>query len=59
MSEVDLPQRLEQYGGDHVRLKRIALINEQTRSLQSFSAVDKRQDTRFSWFTTTARGPVL
>jgi hypothetical protein len=51
MSEADLPQRLKQYGGDHVELKRIALTGEQVLPLQSFPASDKRKDPRFRWFT--------
>src|SRR5215831_2497988 len=51
MSETDLPQRLEQYGGDHVQLRRIALTGAQVLPLQSFPAIDKRKDPRFKWFT--------
>jgi hypothetical protein len=51
MSEADLPQRLKQYGGDHVELKRIALTGPQVLPLQSFPASDKRKDPRFKWFT--------
>jgi len=50
MSEVDLPERLERYGGDHVTLKRIALIVEQLEGLPSFPAADKRKDPRYKWF---------
>src|SRR5262249_2216870 len=41
MSESDLPERLKQYGGDHVNLRRIALTGEQVLPLQSFPATDK------------------
>ena len=51
MSEVDLPKRFEQYGGDHITLKRIALTGEQVLDLPSFPASDKRKDPRFKWFT--------
>jgi hypothetical protein len=51
MSESDLPDRLKQYGGDHVDLRRIALTGEQVLPLQSFPATDKRKDPRFKWFT--------
>jgi len=51
MSEVDLPKRFEQYGGDHITLKRIALTGEQVLDLPSFPASDKSKDTRFKWFT--------
>jgi hypothetical protein len=50
MSEHDLPQRLREYGGDHVRFRRIALTPEQVRGLPSFAADDKRKDPRHSWF---------
>jgi hypothetical protein len=51
MSEADLPDRLKQYGGDHVDLRRVALTGEQVLRLQSFPASDKRKDPRFGWFT--------
>jgi hypothetical protein len=50
MSERDLPDRLAQYGGDHVKLRRIALMPDQTSGLPSFPASDKRKDTRYPWF---------
>ena len=50
MSECDLPQRLAQYGGAHVKLARIALRQEQAGGLPSFSASDKRKDPRYRWF---------
>jgi hypothetical protein len=50
MSEVDLPKRFAEYGGDHVTLKRIALTREQARRLPSFPATDKRKDPRYPWF---------
>jgi hypothetical protein len=52
MSEVDLPRRLEGYGGDHITLKRIALTREQVVNLPSFPASDKRKDPRYKWFVT-------
>jgi hypothetical protein len=48
MSEVDLPKRLEKYGGDHVTIRRIALTRSQARGLPSFPA--KRSDPRYNWF---------
>src|SRR5262249_21346009 len=51
MSECDLPDRLDGYGGDHVRLKRIALTPAQVAALPSFPAIDKRKDPRYKWFT--------
>jgi hypothetical protein len=50
MSEEDLPKRLADYGGKHVKLDRIALIKGQLRDLPSFPASDKK-DTRYKWFT--------
>jgi hypothetical protein len=50
MSERDLPERLAEYGGDHVRLNRIALVPDQTSGLPSFPASDKRKDPRCPWF---------
>jgi hypothetical protein len=63
MSECDLPQRLADYGGDHVRLRRVALTKDQTEvprvdgelvewvtDLPSFPASDKRKDPRYPWF---------
>ena len=50
MSECDLPQRLAEYGGDHVDLRRIALTRGQAAGLPSFPASDKRKDPRYSWF---------
>jgi hypothetical protein len=50
MSECDLPRRLEEYGGDHVRFTRVALRLDQTDGLPSFSASDKRSDKRHPWF---------
>jgi hypothetical protein len=51
MSEVDLPTRFAKYGGDHIKLRRIALIPKQLGKLPSFPATDKRKDTRYKWFT--------
>jgi hypothetical protein len=50
MSECDLPQRLAEYGGDHVELIRIALLRSHAERLPSFPASDKRKDPRYSWF---------
>jgi hypothetical protein len=50
MSEVDLPTRLTKYGGDHVALRRIALVPDQLRGLPSFPASEKSADTRYRWF---------
>lgn len=50
MSEEDLPNRFDKYGGDHIVLKRIALMVEQLEGLPSFPATDKRKDPRYRWF---------
>jgi hypothetical protein len=50
MSEVDLPKRLANYGGDHITIKRIALTQDQVSGLPSFPATDKRKDPRYEWF---------
>jgi hypothetical protein len=50
MSACDLPQRLAEYGGDHVKLMRVALTPHQTAGLPSFPASEKRKDTRYPWF---------
>jgi hypothetical protein len=50
MSEADLPGRFAKYGGDHIKLKRIALTAEQLEGLPSFPASDKENDPRHDWF---------
>jgi hypothetical protein len=50
MSEEDIPQRLDQYGGNHVVVKRIALLRKHVASLLSFPASDKKKDPRYKWF---------
>ena len=50
MSEQDLPERLERYDGEHVILKRIALVQSQLADLPPFPASDKRKDPRYKWF---------
>jgi hypothetical protein len=50
MSERDLPDRLEEYGGRYITVLRIALTREQLRRLPSFPASDKRKDPRYRWF---------
>ncbi|MCX6544419.1 MAG: hypothetical protein NTV05_08390 [Acidobacteria bacterium] len=50
MSEVDLPDRLAEYGG-RVDLQRLALVEDDTRGdLPCFSADSKTLDPRHSWF---------
>jgi hypothetical protein len=50
MSTIDLPERFERYGGDHIKSQRIALRSAHVRSLPSFAAADKRKDPRYDWF---------
>jgi hypothetical protein len=50
MSAVDLPGRLEKYGGFHVNVRRIALKRADCTDLPSFPAADKRGDKRQPWF---------
>jgi hypothetical protein len=52
MSEVDLPGRVERYGG-LVEIRRIALTADDTVRLgpaPSFSADEKRKDPRYGWY---------
>ena len=48
MSEVDLPARLERYGGDHITVKRVAVTGEDLLTLPTFDA--KKTDPRHDWF---------
>ena len=50
MSELDLPERVERYGGDHVTVSRIAITKPDTEDLPGFPASDKQKDTRYPWF---------
>jgi hypothetical protein len=49
MSEVDLPNRLKQYGG-HAIVCRLALDRDDLGNLPTFTAAEKRQDPRYRWF---------
>jgi hypothetical protein len=51
MSEMDLPARLDAYGGA-VTIERVALLPEDGPDfgLVSFSVTDKRSDTRYRWW---------
>jgi hypothetical protein len=51
MSEVDLPQRLREYGAD-VELVRVALNGEDVANsgLPHFATDEKRTDPRYSWY---------
>jgi hypothetical protein len=50
MSEKDLPNRIEEYGGDHVIIERVALTRADCVGLPSFPAADKEKDPRYRWF---------
>jgi len=50
MSEVDLPQRLEQYGAEQLKLRRIALTRKDLKSIPSFDPETKVNDPRHQWF---------
>jgi hypothetical protein len=53
MSEVDLPQRLEKYGGSaNLDLTRIALIESDLEALNhlSFPVTEKANDPRYRWY---------
>lgn len=55
MSEVDMPKRLEKYGGDHVVIERVALTRADCAELPSFPAAEKKKDTRYKWFVANFR----
>ena len=56
MSDEDLPKRMEKYGGDHVIIKRIALVKDDLPGLPSFPAKTKSKDPDISGScATTAR----
>lgn len=53
MSEVDLPKRVAEYGGDHVEIRRVAVTEADTVQLGpslSFPAKTKKKDPRYKWF---------
>lgn len=49
MSEVDLPKRIERYGGN-VHLRRVALIEHDLHGLPHFEVETKSGDARYAWF---------
>ena len=49
MSEVDLPERLERYGGV-ADISRIALMRDDCDGLEPFSIEEKKKDSRLPWF---------
>ncbi len=54
MSDVDLPNRLADYGGE-ARIERLAVVPEQIAALglPTFPASDKKTDSRYAWFAKT------
>jgi len=52
MSERDLPDRIAEFGGDHIELRKIALTAEQGESLPYFDVKTKSGDPRYKWFKT-------
>lgn len=50
MSEHDIPTRLAEYGGAHIKIKRVALLAGDTTDIPGFPASDKKKDTRYPWF---------
>jgi hypothetical protein len=50
MSEVDLPKRIEKYGGTQIDLRRLTLCRGQMSGLPSFPASEKKNDKRYEWF---------
>ena len=53
MSERDIPERLSRYGGNHISIKRIALLREDCVLLgrrPAFNVKEKSKDPRAPWF---------
>jgi hypothetical protein len=50
MSEKDLPQRLERYGGSHIEITRLAIMEADVPYLSTFHVSEKKKDPRYSWF---------
>jgi hypothetical protein len=56
MSERDIPERLERYGGDHISIRRIALLRADCTLLgrrPAFNLKEKKLDPRAPWFRKT------
>ncbi|WP_247460355.1 MULTISPECIES: hypothetical protein [unclassified Bradyrhizobium] len=56
MSERDLPERIERYGGHYISIERIALLRDDCDALGSrpaFNVEEKRLDPRAKWFRKT------
>lgn len=53
MSERDIPERLDRYGGNHISIRRIALLREDCDLLgrrPAFNVKEKKKDPRAPWF---------
>jgi hypothetical protein len=53
MSERDIPERIERYGGGHITIRRIALLRPDCTLLgrrPAFNVKEKAKDTRAPWF---------
>ena len=50
MSDVDLPERLDRYGGGLIDVRRIALLEDDLPLLPSFDPETKVKDPRYQWF---------
>jgi hypothetical protein len=53
MSERDIPERLDRYGGEHITVERIALLRDDCTLLgrrPAFDVKDKSKDPRAPWF---------
>jgi len=55
MSDVDLPRRIEQYGGE-IHVQRVALTEYDLPNLPSFDPDTKRSDPRYRWFKKSIGG---
>jgi len=56
MSERDIPERLKRYGGNHISIRRIALLRDDCDSLgrrPAFNVKEKSKDPRAPWFRKT------
>jgi hypothetical protein len=56
MSEKDLPERIERYGGEHIAVDRIALLRDDCDELgrkPAFNVREKKKDPRAPWFRKT------
>lgn len=56
MSECDIPERLERYGGDHITVERVALLRSDCTLLgrrPAFNVEEKKKDPRAPWFRKT------